>query len=938
MDEPRGGAPEARIRAIAASSVHRICSGQVVLDLATAVKELVENSLDAGATNVEIKVKEFGSESIEVADNGHGVKPEDYQCLARKHHTSKLTEFSDLEAVNTFGFRGEALSSLCSLSELSVITRTTEEVVAKKLDFDSMGVLVHQEDVARAVGTTVAVRNLFKPLPVRHREFKRNLKREYAKMLSVLQSYAVISEGVRFVCTNHSKQGGRQTVVHTQEGASMHANLVTIFGNKTASSMIPMNENLLDGYVLRGFLSKCSSGSGRAAGDRQFFYASKRPVDLPRFSKVLNEVYKSFNSNQYPSAILDLSLPSGTYDVNVTPDKRKVFLLDEDKLLSSFKDALERLYQPSKYTIPLNDIGLNNYNASKPEGENVTPRRLSQATLSFVPVDGNLHRPYRDNAGQSTEGEDDNDTLGKSTTDYRFPDDLKTSQEEQGFSSALHLPGGRPTYKSCPGIVTPSHSFEFVPSLPDSCEVTVDEAKDMNNNVNTLLERERRTDEGGRFSEPKNHFQASVVNAPYTMPSDAVRGLVESSEQVAEPANTEQVDTVEDKELDGSRSQSQEKEDGVTPEAFPTRTFDHACGPVCHCFDLFNLVKLPGQRPPADTRLMELEGSGEKASLSNPEDTHKTPQDTENNKEAMFSISLDLVEDDRMGEHPTHDQVYVSNHPRADQSAVFAGGAAKQADSVVVFDWQGLRHGKKRLNENLLELSRHHPKKYLHSSLADAENVLPENKQAEAELERVFKKQDFNRMKVVGQFNLGFIICRLGEDLFIVDQHASDEIKNFEKLQRTVVLNKQPLLHPMPLDFSPADEVVVSENLEVFRQNGFEIKENYHAPGTQRWQLESVPFSKNVTFGPEDVYEIASSLRSTGGVLNGQIPRPSKVRAMLAMRACRSSIMIGKALHHEEMKKVVSSLSGLDAPWNCPHGRPTMRHLADLQAYKVRGT
>mmetsp|Transcript_4283 Transcript_4283/g.15181 ORF Transcript_4283/g.15181 Transcript_4283/m.15181 type:complete len:194 (+) Transcript_4283:2-583(+) len=193
-------------------------------------------------------------------------------------------------------------------------------------------------------------------------------------------------------------------------------------------------------------------------------------------------------------------------------------------------------------------------------------------------------------------------------------------------------------------------------------------------------------------------------------------------------------------------------------------------------------------------------------------------------------------------------------------------------------------------------------------------------------------------MKVVGQFNLGFIICRLGEDLFIVDQHASDEIKNFERLQNAVVLNKQPLLHPLALDLSPADRVVVAENLEVFQQNGFEIKENIDAPENQRWSLASVPFSRNVTFGPEDVYEIVSSLRSIGGVLNGQIPRPSKIRAMLAMRACRSSIMIGKPLHHEQMKKVVKSLSGLDAPWNCPHGRPTMRHLADLQALKRRRT
>ena len=103
------------VQAIDRKSVHQICSGQVVLNLATAVKELVENSLDAGATNIEIRLKESGSESLEVVDNGSGVEPGNFDALTLKHYTSKLRDFSDLASVDTFGFRGEALSSLCAL-------------------------------------------------------------------------------------------------------------------------------------------------------------------------------------------------------------------------------------------------------------------------------------------------------------------------------------------------------------------------------------------------------------------------------------------------------------------------------------------------------------------------------------------------------------------------------------------------------------------------------------------------------------------------------------------------------------------------------------------------------------------------------------------------------------------------------------------------------
>ena len=103
------------VQAIDQKSIHQICSGQVVLSIATAMKELVENSLDAGATNIDIKLRNHGADVLEVNDNGFGVEPHNFEALTLKHHTSKLKDFSDLTSVETFGFRGEALSSLCAL-------------------------------------------------------------------------------------------------------------------------------------------------------------------------------------------------------------------------------------------------------------------------------------------------------------------------------------------------------------------------------------------------------------------------------------------------------------------------------------------------------------------------------------------------------------------------------------------------------------------------------------------------------------------------------------------------------------------------------------------------------------------------------------------------------------------------------------------------------
>ena len=115
------GAPSPVVQPIDKRTIHQICSGQVILSIATAMKELVENSLDAGATNIDIKLKNHGAEILEVNDNGAGVEPHNFEALTLKHHTSKLKDFSDLASVETFGFRGEALSSLCALRYLKYI-------------------------------------------------------------------------------------------------------------------------------------------------------------------------------------------------------------------------------------------------------------------------------------------------------------------------------------------------------------------------------------------------------------------------------------------------------------------------------------------------------------------------------------------------------------------------------------------------------------------------------------------------------------------------------------------------------------------------------------------------------------------------------------------------------------------------------------------------
>lgn len=236
-----------QIKAIDKSSVHRITSGQVVVDLQTAVKELVENSLDAGSTNIEIRFKNHGLKSVEVIDNGSGIQEEDFESIGLKHHTSKLETYEDLTVVETFGFRGEALSSLCALCEKVTVTTSTKNTAPKGtcLELGKTGEVESRSVVARKTGTTVSISNLFSPLPVRRKEFERNAKREFSKALSLLYAYALVpcasEPGVRLSASNFSEKGQKTVQLQTPGTSSRRAALTALWGSKALDNVVDLN-------------------------------------------------------------------------------------------------------------------------------------------------------------------------------------------------------------------------------------------------------------------------------------------------------------------------------------------------------------------------------------------------------------------------------------------------------------------------------------------------------------------------------------------------------------------------------------------------------------------------------------------------------------------------------------------------------------------------
>jgi DNA mismatch repair protein PMS2 len=214
--------------------------------------------------------------------------------------------------------------------------------------------------------------------------------------------------------------------------------------------------------------------------------------------------------------------------------------------------------------------------------------------------------------------------------------------------------------------------------------------------------------------------------------------------------------------------------------------------------------------------------------------------------------------------------------------------------------------------------------------------------QAENKLSLTVTKPDFGRMRIVGQFNLGFILAirppshdQDQDELFIIDQHAADEKYNYERFSRTITLQSQRLVQPKTLELTAVEQEVVLNHSAALKANGFEIEitasdsDEMEESTKRTCRLLTLPTSHTTTFDLSDLSELLYLLSETP-TSSSVIPRPKKVQRMLAMRACRSSIMVGKVLTMKQMEQVVRHMGEMEKPWNCPHGRPTMRHLAGL--------
>ncbi|MDK4696855.1 DNA mismatch repair endonuclease MutL [Kingella negevensis] len=307
-----------RINSLPSHLINQIAAGEVVERPANALKEIVENSLDAGATAIHIEIAGGGIKLIRVNDNGGGIHADDLPLALSRHATSKIKELSDLEHVRSMGFRGEGLASIASVSRLTLTSRTAEQAHAHQIRAED-GKLSGVQAAAHPVGTTVEVAELFFNTPAR-RKFLKSENTEYAHCATMLERLALANPQVEFSLKNNGKNVFHYPV------QSVEQRVAKIMGAdfQAACLLVDSGENALR---LRGFISKPTFAKGKS--DLQFCFVNNRFVRDKVMLHAVKQAYRDVLHNQItPAFALFLDIPPEWVDVNVHPTKTEIRFRD----------------------------------------------------------------------------------------------------------------------------------------------------------------------------------------------------------------------------------------------------------------------------------------------------------------------------------------------------------------------------------------------------------------------------------------------------------------------------------------------------------------------------------------------------------------------------------------------------------------------------------
>ncbi|HVG19078.1 MAG TPA: DNA mismatch repair endonuclease MutL [Blastocatellia bacterium] len=320
-----------KIKVLPDALANQIAAGEVVERPASVVKELLENSLDAGARKINIEVEAGGKRLVRIVDDGEGMTRDDAILAFERHATSKLHAAADLESITTLGFRGEALPSIASVSRLFLRTKTDRDVEGTEVEFNG-GRLIAVRDIAWPGGAEIEVKDLFFNIPAR-RKFLKSDATESFHITNLVQHYALANHELAFLLVNNGRDA-----IRVAPARSLKERAYQVLGGSLLQKLVEVKGES-DGLRVIGYVS--NPQEQRSSRDAQYLFVNRRFVRDQLIGRALTEAYRSMMpSGTYPAAVLFIEAPPSEVDVNVHPAKTEVRFLRESLIMAFVRDAV----------------------------------------------------------------------------------------------------------------------------------------------------------------------------------------------------------------------------------------------------------------------------------------------------------------------------------------------------------------------------------------------------------------------------------------------------------------------------------------------------------------------------------------------------------------------------------------------------------------------
>ena len=334
-----------KIRLLSDAMIGKIAAGEVVERPAAAIKELVENSLDAGATAVSVEIRDGGLDSIRVTDNGSGIDESDIRMAFERHATSKISREQDLFSIQTLGFRGEALASIAAVSHVTLTTRTRDRETGLRVQNDG-GSITAVSETACPVGTTITVRELFYNVPVR-KGFMKKAGQEAAAVSDLMTKMLLSRPDVSFRYVSNGK-----TEYHSPGDGQLASALHTIYGGNALKAMRQVNDHA-NGLMINGYVGIGENARGNR--NHEFFFINGRVMQSRLLSEALETACRErVMIGKFPTCALHITIAYEAVDVNVHPNKLEVRFRDESAVYEAVLSAvLGALKEPNAFERPV---------------------------------------------------------------------------------------------------------------------------------------------------------------------------------------------------------------------------------------------------------------------------------------------------------------------------------------------------------------------------------------------------------------------------------------------------------------------------------------------------------------------------------------------------------------------------------------------------------